>query len=383
MIFKVRQRVRAIGCLSACAGCGFEATPAHFCCFSSNFFPLKQPYSMTPDHHASATHENRICIIGCGRVGMASAYALIQSTFVRELVLIGRSPDKTEGEVMDLVHAVAVPMKSPISVIQGDYAQAARSSMVVITAGAATGKPGVSRLDLLAENAGTIREIVGQLKAHGFDGILIIASNPVDVLARVARDVLDAPPGRVIGTGTLVDTARLRNLLADELGVEPRAVDAFIIGEHGDSEIAAWSGARVAGLRLDRYPGARSLGDYGEMLQQVRRAAPEVVQRKGHTSYAIGMCVQRICEAVLRNEHAALSVSTLLQGEYGLADVYLSTPCIVGKNGVERVIALDLDPGELDGLRASARTLRAAFASLSSQPAALSAKASGDEQKAA
>jgi L-lactate dehydrogenase len=338
---------------------------------------------MTPDNSASATHENRICIIGCGRVGMSSAYALIQSSFVRELVLVGRSQDKTEGEVMDLVHAVAVPMKSPITVLQGDYAQAARSSIVVITAGAATGKPGVSRLDLLAENAVVIREIVGQLKAHGFDGILVMASNPVDVLARVARDVLGAPPGRVMGTGTLVDTARLRNLIADELDVEPRAVDAFIIGEHGDSEIAAWSGARVAGLRLDRYPGARNLGDYGEMLQEVRRAAPEVVKRKGHTSYAIGMCVQRICEAVLRNERAALSVSTLLQGEYGVSDVYLSTPCIIGKNGVERVIALDLDPGELEGLRASARTLQEAFASLPGPSAAISAEVRGDGQKAA
>lgn len=312
----------------------------------------------TTDTSASATHANRVCIIGCGRVGMASAYALIQSSFIRELVLVGQSEEKTEGEVMDLEHAVAVPMKSPIKVINGDYAEAARSSIVVVTAGEATSGPDMSRLDLLSKNVEIIRDIVGKLRAEGFAGVLVVASNPVDILAQVAQEVSGLPAGQVIGTGTLVDTARLRGLLADELGVEPRAVDAYIIGEHGDSEIAVWSGARVAGVALGRYPGARALPDYGDLLDQVRRAAPEVVKRKGHTAYAIGLCVQRICEAVLRNEHAVLAVSVLLQGEYGIEGVYLGTPCVVGKNGVERVIELELDPGERDGLRALADLLK-------------------------
>ena len=289
---------------------------------------------------------------------MASAYALIQSSFLRELVLVGRSQEQTEGEVMDLEHAVAVPMKSPITIINGDYAEAARSSVVVVTAGEATSGPDVSRLDLLSKNAAVIRDIVGKLKVEGFTGILVVASNPVDVLAQIAQEVSGLPAGQVIGTGTLVDTARLRGLIADELGVEPRAVDAYIIGEHGDSEIAVWSGARVAGVALGRYPGARSLPDYGDILDQVRRAAPEVVKRKGHTAYAIGLCVQRICEAVLRNEHAVLAVSTLLQGEYGIQGVYLGTPCVVGKNGVERVIELDLDAAEHEGMQASANLLK-------------------------
>jgi len=182
------------------------------------------------DTSASATHANRVCIIGCGRVGMASAYALIQSSFIRELVLVGQSEEKTEGEVMDLEHAVAVPMKSPIKVINGDYAKAARSSIVVVTAGEATSGPDMSRLDLLSKNVGIIRDIVGKLKAEGFAGVLVVASNPVDILAQVAQEVSGLPAGQVIGTGTLVDTARLRGLLADELGVEPRAVDAYIIG---------------------------------------------------------------------------------------------------------------------------------------------------------
>ena len=289
---------------------------------------------------------------------MASAYALIQSSFLRELVLVGRSQEQTEGEVMDLEHAVAVPMKSPITIINGDYAEAARSSVVVVTAGEATSGPDVSRLNLLSKNAAIIRDIVGKLKVEGFTGILVVASNPVDVLAQIAQEVSGLPAGQVIGTGTLVDTARLRGLIADELGVEPRAVDAYIIGEHGDSEIAVWSGARVAGVALGRYPGARSLPDYGDILDQVRRAAPEVVKRKGHTAYAIGLCVQRICEAVLRNEHAVLAVSTLLQGEYGIQGVYLGTPCVVGKNGVERVIELDLDAAEHEGMQASANLLK-------------------------
>ena len=323
-----------------------------------------QASTATADTSASATHQNRVAIIGCGRVGMASAYALIQSSFVRELVLVGQDREKTEGEVMDLEHAVAVPMKSPIKVINGDYAEAAASSVVVVTAGAASGGPDVSRLDLLGKNAVIIREIAGKLRAEGFGGVLVVATNPVDILAQVAQEVSGLSAGQVIGTGTLVDTARLRGMIAEELGVEPRAVDAYIIGEHGDSEIAAWSSARVAGLALGRYPGARALPDYGAMLDQVRRAALEVVKRKGHTAYAIGLCVQRICEAVLRNEHAVLAVSALLRGEYGIEGTYLGTPCVVGKNGVERVIELDLDDGERSGLRASADLLKRTYRSL-------------------
>ena len=316
--------------------------------------------SASSDTSAPATHENRVCIIGCGHVGMASAYALLQSSFIRELVLVGRSLEETEGEVMDLQHAVSVPMRPPIKVSHGSYADAAESSIVVITAGAATSDPDTSRLELLGQNAAIIRDIVGKLRAEGFKGVLIVASNPVDILAHIAQEESGLPAGQVIGTGTLIDTARLRGLLGEELGVEPRAVDAFVIGEHGDSEIAVWSGARVAGVKLGSYPGTRLLPDYGDLLDQVRRAAPEVVKRKGHTAYAIGLCVQRICEAVLRNERAVLAVSTLLTGEYGIEGVYLGTPCVVGKNGVERVVELELDAAEREGIQASADTLKKA-----------------------
>lgn len=330
--------------------------------------PQQQSSANQGEHDASANaiHENRICIVGCGNVGMASAFALIQSGLIRELVLVGRDDEKTDGEVMDLQHAVAVPMKSPIRIIAGSYADAARSSVVVITAGAASGDPNVSRLDLLEKNVGIVREIVGKLMAEGFDGVLVMATNPVDVLAQVAQETSGLPACRVIGTGTLIDTARLRSLLAGELGVEPRAVEAYIVGEHGESEIAVWSGARVAGLPLALYPGADGLAPRSELLDQIRNAAPEVVRRKGNTAYAIALCIERICEAVLRDEHAVLAVSARLEGHYGLDDVYLGTPCVIGKNGITRTIALDLDEDELAGLQASARTLKESLASLES-----------------
>ena len=328
---------------------------------------IRAPDSAEASTDAAATHENRICIIGCGNVGMAAAYALIQSSFVRQLVLIGSEEEKVEGEVMDLQHAVAVPMRSPIAVTKGDYADAGQSSIVVIAAGVATTEAEASRLDLAEANAAVIREIVGELRANGFKGILIVATNPVDVLAQVAHDVSGLPARQVIGTGTLIDTARLRGMIADICDVEPRAVEAFVIGEHGDSEIAVWSGARVGGVRLDRYPGADRLPAPAEMLDHVRQAAHEVIRRKGHTAYAIGLAIQRICEAVLRNERAVLPVSTLLDGEYGLSGIYLGTPCIIGKNGVEQIIALDLNEDEKAGLIASATALKAAYDSVSHQ----------------
>lgn len=310
---------------------------------------------------APAVHENRVAVIGCGNVGMASAFALLQSQLVRELVLIDADADKAVGEAMDLQQAIAVPMEPPVKVTAGSYKDAAESSIVVITAGIATSDPNVSRLELLAQNVKIIREIVGKLKAENFKGILIVTTNPVDVLAQVAQSESGLPPSRVISTGTVIDTARLRVMLAEQLGIEPRTVDAYIIGEHGDSEIAVWSAARVAGLPLGKFPGADKLPTKTEMLEIIRQAAPEIVKRKGNTSYAIGLCVRRICEAILRDERMALPVSTLLQGEYGIKGVYLGTPCIVGKNGVERIIELELDKKEKVGLLKSADILRQAL----------------------
>ncbi|HVG39929.1 MAG TPA: L-lactate dehydrogenase [Pyrinomonadaceae bacterium] len=319
------------------------------------------------EESAPAVHANRVCIIGCGNVGTASAYAIAQSQLVRELVLIDADHEKAEGETMDLQQAVSVPMEPPVKIINGTYKDAANSSVVVVTAGVASSDPNESRLALLGKNVGIIRDIVGRLKAEKFGGILVMTTNPVDVLAQVAQEESGLPVGQVISTGTVIDTARLRGMLAEELGVEPRAVDAYIIGEHGDSEIAVWSAARVAGLPLAKYPGADRLPPRDQLLRQVRRAAPEIVKRKGHTAFAIGMCVRRICEAVLRNERTVLAVSTMLRGEYGVEGVYLGTPCVVGLRGVGRVIELELDEEERAGLHASATVLRETIEGLRSK----------------
>jgi len=312
----------------------------------------------------SAAREKSVCVVGCGNVGMAAAFALIQGDLVRELVLLGTSDEKTEGEAMDLRHAAAVPMRAPVRIVGGSYADAAACRVAVVTAGAASDDPDVSRLDLLEKNVGIVREVVGKLMAAGFDGVLIVATNPVDVLAQVAQRKSGLPLGRVIGTGTLLDTARLRELLGAELGVAPASVDAFVLGEHGESEIAAWSAARVGGLALADYPGADALPPRDELLGRVRGAGPELVERKGNTAYAIGLCIVRLCEAVLRDERAVLAVSARLDGEYGLHDLYLGTPCVVGRNGVERVIALDLDPAERHDLHRSADVLRESLETL-------------------
>jgi len=302
-----------------------------------------------------------ISIIGCGNVGTTCAYALLLNPLVRHLILIDHDLAAAEGEAMDLQHAV--PLGSPVKVTAGDYKDAAESAIVILAAGVA-GKADESRLALLERNAAITRECIGKLMAEQFDGVLLIATNPVDVLALVAQRESGLPVPQVIGSGTVIDTARLRAMLGSELGVEARSVHAFVIGEHGDSSVAVWSAAAIAGIPLRSYPGADRLPTEDELLSRVRQAAPEVVARKGNTCFAIASCVTRICEAILRDEHSVLAVSTLMEGQYGLTDVYLSTPCIVGARGVERVLELSLNKEEKQGLNASADLLRTTFAGL-------------------
>jgi L-lactate dehydrogenase len=305
-----------------------------------------------------------VAVIGAGNVGAATAYALLHSPLVREVVLIDSNAEKAEGEAMDLSHAA--PLGPPVLVRAGGYEDAAGSDIAVVTAGTAGSKPGESRLDLLGRNAPIVRECVDNLRAHGFNGILLVVTNPADVLTYVAQQASGLPADRVIGSGTLIDTARLRQVLAEALQIEPRAVHAYVLGEHGDSEVAAFSCAHVAGVPLEQF--ARSAGvslAWGDIAEQVRGSAHEVVARKGHTAFAIASSVARICEAVLRDEHAVLAVSTRLSGQYGgIHGVYLGTPCVVGANGIERVIELPLDEKEQASLRASADVLADAIRSL-------------------
>lgn len=313
---------------------------------------------------ATNEHTTRVAVIGSGHVGATAAYALTISGAAREVVLIDKDRGRAEGEAMDLQHAAA--LARPVRVWAGDYADAARADIAVITAGVG-GRPGETRLDLLGRNVVVVRECMRELLAAGFDGIVLMTTNPVDVLAQVAQEESGLPVARVIGSGTVLDTARLRAMLGERLGLEARSIHAYVIGEHGDSEIAAWSSARVAGVPLGNYCDAVGVAiDFDELLGQVRRAAPEIIRHKGYTSVAIASCVARICEAVLRDEQTVLPVSTMAAGLHGIGGVYLSLPCVVGRAGVGRVIELPLDEEERAGLHASADVLRRTLDGLAS-----------------
>jgi L-lactate dehydrogenase len=311
-----------------------------------------------------STSHTRISIIGCGHVGTSCAYAILHNRLVREIVLIGDTENHVHGEAMDLQHAV--PLGSPIKIFAGTYKDAAASSIVVITVGT-PGKFQGSRLDMLAGNLTIVRSCVAKLMAEGFKGVVVIATNPVDVLTYIVQKEFGLLPGQVIGSGTLLDSERLRNILGEQLDVDPRSVHAAIIGEHGDSSVAVWSAAQVAGVPLTRYPGAHTLPSHEELLIAVRYAGPAVALLKGNTCFAIASCVTRICEAILHDERSVLIVSTLMTGQYGLRDVALSTPCVVGCGGVESVIELHLNNEEQKALEASAVVLKHAYTAL--QPA--------------
>ena len=307
------------------------------------------------------TFPDSIAIIGCGHVGSTSAYALMLRGVARDLVLLDANHAVAEAEAMDLQHAV--PMGRPVRIRAGDYGDAARAGIVIIAAGVG-GKPGESRLELLERNIDVVRECMTALSAEGFMGIVLMATNPVDALAQVAFEQSGFPASRVIGSGTVLDSARLRAMLGEDLGVEARSIHAYVIGEHGDSEIIAWSSASVAGVPLLQYARDGQLADPGAVLQRVRQAAPDIIRSKGFTSFAIASCVTRICEAIIRDEHSVLPVSTLLTGQYGISGVYLSLPCVVGRAGVERVIDIPLDVAEHAGLHESAGVLQRALQSV-------------------
>jgi L-lactate dehydrogenase len=313
---------------------------------------------------------NRVAIIGCGHVGATSAYSLLMSGVVEELVLIDKNNDKLLGEVMDLQHAV--PLARPARIWAGEYSDTAGADIAVIAAGVGT-IPGETRLDLLDRNVTVIREIMKKLMAAKFDGIVLMTTNPVDILAQVAQEESGLPSEKVIGSGTVLDTARLRAMLGEETGIEARSVHAYIIGEHGNSEVATWCAARVGGLPLVDFCNP-NCPDFPAMLERVRNAAPEIVRLKGYTSFAAASCVSRICEAILRDERAILPVSTMMRGQYGIEGVYLSLPCVVGRSGVERIIELPLDDAEREGLLASANLLKTTLKELKTGAASAVAK---------
>ncbi len=304
-------------------------------------------------------------LVGTGHVGVAAAYALFIKGLASELILIDKDARRAEGEAMDLMHGQA--LVGSLTVRAGGYPDLKDAQIVIISAGVAQ-RPGESRLALLNRNAEVFREIIGELDRHAPDAILIVATNPVDILTYVAQELSRRPAEHIIGTGTLLDTARFRALLGQYYGVDPRSVHAYILGEHGDSEVAIWSQVAIGGQRiLNRTVLGRPFDR--ERMQQIfeeaRRAAYAIIERKGYTNTAIGVVIARLVEAILDDEKSVLPVSVRLNGEYGIRDVCLSIPCVIGLQGIEGRVLPELASDELEGLRRSAEILQQSLRALS------------------
>ncbi len=292
--------------------------------------------------------ELRKCaIIGCGQVGSSCAYTFMQSGIFEELVLIDINREKAEGEAMDLNHGL--PFRSPMKIYAGDYKDLEDAYIIVIAAGANQNE-GESRIDLLSRNAKIMKNITDSIVKVTKEAILLVVSNPVDILTYMILHFSGYPSSRVIGSGTVLDTARLKYLVGRELDVDNRNVHTFIIGEHGDSELAVWSSANISGIDIADY--VKVSGKCSDMeclyplYYEVRDSAYNIIKRKGATYYAIAEAVLRICECIVRDEHSVLSVSTLCNGHYGINDICIGVPSIVGRQGVEKVLDIPLDDYE-------------------------------------
>ena len=307
--------------------------------------------------------DRKVGIIGCGFVGSSSAFALMQSGLFSEMVLNDVDTERAEGEALDISHGL--PFAKPMKIYAGGYDDMMDCSIIVITAGAGQ-KPGETRLDLVKKNVGIFKGIIPEIAKRKYEGILLIVANPVDILTYAAIKLSGFPENRVFGSGTVLDTARLKYLLGEHLSIDNRSVHAFIIGEHGDSEIAAWSSANVSGIPLNDFCELRGHIEHDESMRRiaenVKNSAYEIIEKKKATYYGIAMSVRRICEAIIRDEKSILPVSSMQHGEYGIHDVSLSVPAIVGRGGVERVVPIELSPEEKEALQASADTLKRVIA---------------------
>ncbi len=301
----------------------------------------------------------KVSIIGAGFVGSTTAYTLMISGLVSELVLVDRNVEKSEGEVMDMNHGM--PFVRPVRIYNGTYSDCAGSDIVIITAGA-NQKPGETRIDLVNKNTEIFRGIIGELTKYVSDCILLVVTNPVDILTYVTYKLSGFPKNKVIGSGTVLDTARFRYLLGDHVGIDTRNVHAYIIGEHGDTEVPTWSLTNVAGIQMDEYCKSCSqcegnLSKY-DIYTDVKNAAYEIIKRKGATFYAVALAVRRIVECIERDENSILTVSSLLEGQYGLSDVCLSLPTIVNSSGISKIIDVPLSASEKESLLSSGNALK-------------------------
>jgi len=307
---------------------------------------------------------NKVGIVGTGQVGMAAAFSIFQQKSASELVLVDLNDRRAEGEAMDLMHAQGYVGRC--SVRAGDYAELQDAQMVVIAAGVSQ-KPGETRLQLLNRNAAIFRDIAVQLDRYAPEAILLIATNPVDILTYVMQKLSNRPPNLIIGTGTMLDTTRFRTLLSRHYNVDPRSVHAFILGEHGDSEVPIWSSADIAGCPLlnNVIMGKTFEREAMDTLfHQVKRAAYEIIDRKGYTNWAIGLVIAHLWRTIDDDQNSILPVSVNLDGEYGIHDVCLSIPTAVGINGVGARVLPNVNDEELAGLRHSADVLKQGLAGI-------------------
>ena len=304
----------------------------------------------------------KVAVIGCGFVGSSIAFALMQSGLFSEMVLIDVDMKKAEGEALDIGHGIS--FARPMKIWAGVYEDIADAAIVIITAGA-NQKPGETRLDLVHKNIGILKNIMPEVTKYNKTGIILMVANPVDILTYAAIKISGLPENRVIGSGTVLDTARLKYEVGELLEVDSRGVHAYIVGEHGDSEIAAFSSANVSGVPLKDFCKIRSDIDSSmlkeatkEIAERVKNSAYEIIERKQATYYGIAMAVKRICETIIRDEKSVLPISSMMHGEYGLTDVVLSMPAIVGEDGVEHVVPVSLDEEEQKKLWDSAQVLK-------------------------
>ena len=302
--------------------------------------------------------KRKIVLIGTGMVGMSYAYALLNQNLCDELVLIDINKKRAEGEAMDLNHGVAFSGGN-MEIYAGEYTDCCNADLVVLTAGLPQ-KEGQNRLDLLMENRKIFETILQSVLENGFHGIFLVATNPVDIMTRIVYEISDFPPEKVIGTGTALDTARLRYLLGEKFMIDPRNMHAYVMGEHGDSEFVPWSQAMMTTKPIFDLCGETEGCHFQELLEleeEVRMAAYKIIEAKKATYYGIGMAMARITKAIFGNEYSVLTVSAHLQGEYGENGIYIGIPCVVNRMGIQRIVELPLGSEEKQRLHSSCETL--------------------------
>ena len=310
-----------------------------------------------------AIESRKVGIVGCGFVGSASAFSIMRSGLFSRMVLIDVDRDRAEGEALDIGHGV--PLSHPMEIEAGDYADLADASVVVVTAGAGQ-KPGETRLDLVQKNVGIFKSIIPLINESGFDGIMLVVANPVDILTDVAMQLSNLPEERVIGSGTVLDSARLKYVLGKAIGVDPHHVHARMLGEHGDSEFPNWGFANVSGIPIDeclRDRGIEQPLEYMDKIaDEVRNSAYEIIAKKKMTNYGIATCVTRILECIVRDERSIMTVSVRVEHMGDADGVVLSMPAILGASGVESKVPLRLNYDEKRQLKESADAMRAVMA---------------------